>query len=511
MCAIPRWCFFARTHPPDMSAAATDLFDANVLASFAQIAHISSADITASSLGLLALPIRKGGLGVTSLGAIAGEAYEASRNPTGPSQETRSEVIWGELATTVDKTHCKLRKANRKKGASTWLAPPTTEDLPWPRMLFALALQTRIGAEHADINLAQRKGQILRCDCGFESTPQGWSHHVAGCAKREGYNASRRANAMNAAVQAFVLEQPRGLEVGVELEPAVAQSIYADTLLHTEAGPLILDWGVFTPTAKSGPSAAKTEAVKRRQYAHVQATVITCAMSSMGGMTVDTARALKTVEIACDAPPGSLRKHLSRVVVEHTASMSRSARLRVCAGEPASVRTGPPHITAGIGLDLLAPASDDDADEPYEIGLPASKKQKAVVVDEEVIVEEEEEEESEEEEEVKEEENGATEEKAIEIEDDEVPPFVSLPADSPLLFVSVTPKNSLLVTDEEADVDREVEIVGETPFNETVEARKWKDLKGKNNVTFSEEKKEKQEGTGQRGADPAPTPKRWVE
>jgi hypothetical protein len=448
------------------------------------------------------------------LGAIAGEAYEASRNPTGPSQEARSEVIWGELASTVDKTHCKLRKSNRKKGASTWLASPTTEDLPWPRMLFALALQTRIGAEHADIHLAQRKGQILRCDCGFEATPQIWSHHVAGCAKREGYNASRRANAMNAAVQAFVLEQPRGLEVGVELEPAVAQSIYADTLLHTEAGPLILDWGVFTPTAKSGPSAVKTEAVKRRQYAHVQATVITCAISSMGGMTMDTARALKTVEIACDAPPGSLRKQLSRVVVEHTASMSRSARLRVCAGDPASARAGPPLITASIGRDLLAPASDDDEDEPYEIGLPAAKKKKVVVVDdaeedEEVIGDEEEEDEREEEEEGEEEEvkdkAEENEEKAVEVEDNEAPPVVSLPFDSPQLFVSVAPQNSLLVSETEDDVDREMEIVEAAGGKENGNDGKQKE-KERVTVNLSPQKQTTKEGSGQGENGPKPTP-----
>jgi hypothetical protein len=58
---------------------------------------------------------------------------------------------------------------------------------------------------------------------------------------------------------------------------------------------------------------------------------------------------------------------------------------------------------------------------------------------------------------------------------------------------------------------QEMEILGETSYDETVEARKWKESKGKNKVTFTQEKKEKQGGTGQRGADPAPTPKRWVE
>ncbi len=64
---------------------------------------------------------------------------------------------------------------------------------------------------------------------------------------------------------------------------------------------------------------------------------------------------------------------------------------------------------------------------------------------------------------------------------------------------------------EEADVDREMEIVEETVTKETGRVCMGKGPKGKNAVTFTREKKEKQEGTGQRGADPAPTPKRWVE
>ncbi len=43
--------------------------------------------------------------------------------------------------------------------------------------------------------------------------------------------------------------------------------------------------------------------------------------------------------------------------------------------------------------------------------------------------------------------------------DNEALPVVSLPLDSPLLFVSVAPQNSPLVADSEDDADREMEIV----------------------------------------------------
>jgi hypothetical protein len=188
--------------------------------------------------------------------------------------------------------------------------------------------------------------------------------------------------------------------------------------------------------------------------------------------------------------------------------MSRSARLRVCAGDPASVRAGPPHITASIGRDLLAPASDDDEDEPYEIGLPAAKKVVIEKDEEEAIEEdddkddvEDEADEVQEEEETQEEDKVIMEEKAIVIEDDGTSPVVSLPADSPLLFVPVTPKNSLLVTDEEEDVDREMEIVEETPKkDEAGEDRKGKEPMVKTNVTFSSEKKTKKEGNEPKGS-----------
>jgi hypothetical protein len=58
-------------------------------------------------------------------------------------------------------------------------------------------------------------------------------------------------------------------------------------------------------------------------------------------------------------------------------------------------------------------------------------------------------------------ETGNDEVKAVEVEDKEAPTVVSLPADSPLLFVPVASPNSLLATDTEGVVDREMEIMDE--------------------------------------------------
>jgi hypothetical protein len=115
-------------------------------------------------------------------------------------------------------------------------------------------------------------------------------------------------------------------------------------------------------------------------------------------------------------------------------------------------------------LDIL---DDDDCRLDFEVGvLHAAALSRGTTTQTEQDpgegeAEEEDEEEEEEGGEERNDETGNDEVKAVEVEDKEAPTVVSLPADSPLLFVPVASPNSLLATDTEGVVHREMEIMDE--------------------------------------------------
>jgi hypothetical protein len=372
LCASPRWNFYIRTHAPTTTNSSCAIFDERLTRAVCDIASIDVAHLSPLSTHLITLPISLGGLGVTLLHHVAAVAYTASA--TSADQQHLSRPIWQALAATVDGD--KLFKRHRAtcicKGASLWLDPPTEDDTLMPSSLFSLALQSRLLAQAADRHLVAKPNATMTCECGFTASKQQWAAHTEGCSVRRGYNASRRADATNAEVRNFVAQQPRGAAVAMELEPQVKEAVFADALFHTDRGVLLLDWGTFSPDCSSAPSAATVEARKALTYNGAKANVIACAISSAGGLSRQTAQAIKAIEEASGAEPRSLRRHLCRTIVRETASMARSARIRAQAGPPSSVRRTASIIENSMPANELPEVSDDD-ETPYEQGLTSSK------------------------------------------------------------------------------------------------------------------------------------------
>jgi hypothetical protein len=92
-------------------------------------------------------------------------------------------------------------------------------------------------------------------------------------------------------------------------QPAVAghngEQLFADLAIQLPAGPLVLDWVVFSSLAPSAPSAKKSEAAKGRTYP-ASAGVIPCAVSCRGGLSATTLRVLRGIEAACKGDKNSL-------------------------------------------------------------------------------------------------------------------------------------------------------------------------------------------------------------
>jgi hypothetical protein len=316
---------------------------------------------------------------------------------------------------------------------------------------------------------------------------------------------------MNVDVHSYI----RGLapQLAPELLPSADGSSaerFADLLVALPAGNVVVDWCVFSPLCASAPSAKKSEQRKIRSYKApgVTATVIPAVIATTGGFSAPTLRFCRTIENACNAEKNSLVKLLALSVARATSSMIHSARYRAGLAQrraraAADPPTAPQQCMSLADLDVL---DDDDCRLDFEVGvLHASALSRGTTTQTEQAPEEEDEEEEEEEEEENDDETENDEEKAVEVEDNEAPTVVSLPADSPLLFVPVASQNSLLATDAEGDVDREMEIMDEAVTNDEGKNVCGK-TNGKDSVNLSLKKQTTKEGSGQGENGPKPTP-----
>jgi hypothetical protein len=257
-------------------------------------------------------------------------------------------------------------------------------------------------------------------------------------------------------------------------------------LADLQVDQVVIDWVIFSPLCSSAPSARSAEKTKMTKYSgdDVLRAVVPCAFSVFGGLTPTTLRVLRHIEQLVDGEKNSLVSACSRSIASMTAGMIRAARVRQALSERPKPASGLPITTTTMRLDQLAPLAAEDQKMVFEDGLfdevafstlaslvlatPQSKtvatSLAAGLSNSSSSLGEGEGDEGgegvgEANKEVTRPEQTFDEEKAVVVENENLPSLASLPADSPFLFVPVIPQNSLLESVTEIDeVDREMEI-----------------------------------------------------
>jgi hypothetical protein len=357
-CAVPRFTFFARVHPPEICGEACSVFDDAIMRELARIAEVAPSALAPGTphAELAGLPMPLGGLGIRSISSIAPQAYLASSRPEGDSQEVLTMAIDAATAARLAQGELGgLLAANRPAATRLIFAQPEEDTPTWGKGLFAVALQMRLGLTHRATCMPAGTTALL-CDCGLSLKTHEWADHVCGCTKRQGYNASARAADVNALVASFVAV--RAPQLGPVKQPPVGRGLLADLAVTLPAGRLVVDWVVYSPLARSRPSEAKSEARKAKHYEGCDA-VVGCAASCRGNLSRATLTVVRSLEAACNAPKNALANALIRCIVASTASVINDARLRTgfgLAGAPFVL--APPRPT--LPLSALAPLSPDD-------------------------------------------------------------------------------------------------------------------------------------------------------
>jgi hypothetical protein len=436
LCAVPRFTFVARVHPPTVVDAAAAIFDARILEHFCLLADCSPLDsstaLDALYIALIGLPLAEGGMGLRSIRASAALAYAASVDPASDAQKVRQAAADAATLTELcrHKRFKKILAAAKPRSTLLPFLPPTMDTAPWGEGTFAIAVQSRCGMLHRATCFASAIGTKtgMECACGIISLVEDWHEHVKGCCKRPGYGPSSRAKAMNDLVHGTLAINAPELCPQL-LPPATADgSSEGDLSVLFAAGPLLLDWVVFSPLAKSAPSVRRSEQRKTRRYKDADVAVVGCAVSSGGALSASTLRVLRCLESACHVP---IVPAFVRCVVASTASIIRDARFRAGLLAPRREHSASPLPRLGLTIDDLPPvAYDDELSDEAHTSTPGQEGPIATPHDQETAEEEAEEEEDEEEYEDEEEDaeneeeedkrKNDEEEKAIEVEDNEL-------------------------------------------------------------------------------------------
>jgi hypothetical protein len=287
---------------------------------------------------------------------------------------------------------------------------------------FALALQLRLGRNGFVGSTAAgpcTKTSAVCDGCGTLLAPEFFDAHVIGCARRQTPNCYLRHNAIRDTFARFCRQQCLPHTLDPSTGDGTGQK--ADLAVYLPSAVLVADFVSPSPLAPSCPSVEAATRRKLKKYAALPGLgllpVTPGVVAATGGMGRELESFVKTLAEEAPIPADAKRELLLDIAA--AVQRSNGAILRVA------------RLRAGLCVPMFADT-------------------KAVSENEEV---------EDEEDEVSTERKNGEEEKAIEVEDDGVPPVVSLPANSPLLFVHVTPQNTNLVTDEVEAVDREMEIV----------------------------------------------------
>ncbi|MGH2639816.1 MAG: reverse transcriptase domain-containing protein, partial [Rhabdochlamydiaceae bacterium] len=277
-CGLPRWVHITRTHDPTETLPVHQEFDRLVLQLLCAIAGMEYEDLTDQTRLFAHLPIRKGGVGITSYARIAKCNFDASASRQKNAQQFAVAKLNKGLLKEASKemrTHAKLCS---KKYASLWLSKPF---FTWTVSEFSAALRLRMGTFVGD-------STVRSCVCEYEGP--NIIHHVLGCARTPGIGPSSRHHLI---VKSFIKwGAPRG--IAVTGEPEVGDGKRGDLLFILDSGLVVADVTVSSSrcTAHSEKSTAQLqkekEFLKRRLYGararRMNAFFETFHLEAMGGM-----------------------------------------------------------------------------------------------------------------------------------------------------------------------------------------------------------------------------------
>jgi hypothetical protein len=278
-CAVPVWTYQTRTHPDTFVQSGH--FDKMIAATFCKIVGTPSEDFSPDHAALVALPVSLGGAGLRFTADLCRGNYEASSDPAGDDQETRTAVFEREIAERVDEGPlAPIRAAAAKRGAGAWLQGPSA-DYFFPPDAFAAALRYRLGLFE---NWGSKTSR--RCNgCGLVLlSPAAFSHHILGCASRKGLGpAARHTELKNLFARAC-----RENLLTHTVEPQLRAGDFADLSFFPpneseDALQTVVDFTVTSSLARSGASEAA--ATKRKKDRYKDQNLVVAQVDVMGGMS----------------------------------------------------------------------------------------------------------------------------------------------------------------------------------------------------------------------------------
>ncbi len=289
-CALPRWSFLIRTHPPEASLAPTIEFDKKVLQVFSAISFVPTESISGEIATTLHLPLRMGGVGITRFELVADSAYKASNDETAPSQKAATEVINIELAKALSPPLQIHVTACAKRNASAWLLHPTSINRP---ASYAKALQNRLFWPCVEV-------PVIVCEgCGTVLQSTSINAHVIGCAGRKGISVNTRHSRMINIIMKYL----NAALVPVAKEVWLSPERRIDLLVFWDNGAEFIDVTITSSTTKShsgnknlDSELAQQKAKKYKTLADKwEASLTTARWDAMGGWGNESMNLVKRI------------------------------------------------------------------------------------------------------------------------------------------------------------------------------------------------------------------------
>jgi hypothetical protein len=275
----------------------------------------------------------------------------------------------------------------------------------------------------------------VACRCGFIASPAEYETHLLGCARTSENFAAQRHRIIQKEAAALAKE---GGTFAVQ-EPQLEGMKRADHLFCLATGDLLVDYTVCNEGAKSARHKTHEQLVrekdlkKQKHYAAgLHGTPLkTFYLDALGGWSADAKAVIKALVEDTTTSVQLATRRISKVMMCASGRMLLRARVasRIDVEAQRTLDAWTRKVPATTTTYATAHVSS---------AATLVEPSDAVVA---VVVEE--------------------EDDVFEAEDEEVPPVVSLPVDSPLLSVPVAAPNPHLAMNKEEEVNREMEIVEE--------------------------------------------------
>jgi hypothetical protein len=287
-CALPVWSYQTRVHQDTVEQSKK--FDDSVMQAFCAIARVKPEELSGDHKMLIHLPLDKGGAGLRSHASICAGNYEASRDPTGDDQETRTAQMDTAILAVVSRGPLEEhRAAGAKRNASAWLTGPSP-DFSFPSENFAAALRYRIGLHES---WGARTSRV--CSCGFVCPSSAeFSHHILGCAKRKGAGVSTRHTALKNAFAHACREN----RLTCRVEPEIRAGDRADLTIYSPDGAEdesqhTIDFTVTSCLAKTGGT--EESATKKKNTRYETEGLVVAHMDATGGMSQAMCKIIRVI------------------------------------------------------------------------------------------------------------------------------------------------------------------------------------------------------------------------